>query len=95
MDNNFKHGDTVWVVERDEDGFLTGDYVGLVFIAAVEGYAILANLIIGIYHFDDLMRYYLRDCANGNATELYVYNVEDCYKTGPDAINAIKEEQEE
>ena len=94
MDNRFKLGNTVWIVERDENG-IPYDVVGVELIAIAPKHLICAALPYGVESYEEIMEYYADDTAENEGTELYVFSMDDCYSSEQNAREAMNEELEE
>ena len=84
-------GQTVWVVERDEDLSPT-DTVGLLFLAEVKGYVIAAPFPYDYELVEDQLEYFAEKTRELFNEELMVYPVADCFASRDDA-EAAKEAQ--
>lgn len=94
MDNRFKLGNTVWIVEHDEYG-IPYDVVGVALIAIAPKHLICAPFPYGIESYEEIMEYYADDTAENEGTELYVFPMEECYRSKQNAREAMNEELEE
>ena len=94
MANNekFTPGETVWVIERDEDGTAV-EVVGYVFLALVAG-AVIATSKIENYSLCGIMDYHIGQTAIDEETSLCVFPENDCYTIKADARAAYAEEVE-
>ncbi len=84
-------GDSVWIVERDENGEAY-DVSGYMFLAEVDDYVILSAYI---NDYDDLrstMDYHATETVENYDTDLAVFSASDCYPTREEAEAALKKE---
>lgn len=88
---NLAAGETVWVVERDEDLTPT-DVTGFLFLAEVKGYVLAASFPYGYELVEDQLEYFAEKTRELFNEELMVYPVADCFASRDDA-EAAKEAQ--
>ena len=77
-------GETVWVIERDEDLSPT-DVTGLLFLAEVKGYVISAPFPYGYELAADQLEYFAERTREAFNEDLMVHPVADCYTCREDA----------
>lgn len=84
-------GETVWVVERDCDGYAT-EVTGYLFMAEVSQAVIVTSKIYGLRDFAEVLEYHMEKTREDYETDLSVFPSEDCYSDKEAAIEAIEEE---
>ena len=88
---NLAAGETVWVVERDEDLTPTG-VTGFLFLAEVKGYVLAASFPYGYELVEDQLEYFAERTREQFEEELKVYPAADCF-TSHDTAEAAREAQ--
>lgn len=73
-------GETVWVIERDEDGNAV-EVGGYVLLARVAGAVIVSPKVYGRDTLESLMQYYAEEYAEYEQADLAVFPECDCYKS--------------
>lgn len=91
MENNFKPGCNVWIVERDEDGCPV-DVSGYMFVTDVLEYAILTAYINDLETIEETLEYHEQECWENYDTDLVVARLSDCYSCKEFAKEAMQEE---
>ena len=90
----FAPGDEVWVVERDEDGD-AADVSGFVFVASVNGVAIVSPYINDCGDLDFILSDFVEETVSGFGGSLSGYPVSDCYKSRTEAEAALKAREQD
>ncbi len=98
--SRFKHGDCVWVIERDEDGEAL-DVAGSMFLAEVLGFLaeVLEAVIVSAYINDmteaeETLSYHMLETVENYDTALMVFPSKDVYQTKAEAETALREAAE-
>lgn len=86
----FVPGDTVYVVERDEDGNAC-EPSGYMFLAIADDFAICSAFINDLTELDETMACLADDTAENYDTDLYVFPLADVYKSQDDAKRIFEE----
>lgn len=94
IDFENKKGDTVWVIERDEDGEAV-DFSGFVFITSVCGVAIVSPTLNESDDVDYILQDQIEQTASNFNGDLAVYPISDCYWSRESAEAAMKGEHNE
>ena len=89
----FYPGETVFVVERDEDG-IPCETSGYLFLARSADAVILSCFIYGLDTLEETLEYHIEQTAEDYDTHLAVFPAEDCYKSRKLAEQALKAERE-
>lgn len=87
--NEFKPGDIVWVVERDDEELL--EITGIQYMATCGDY-IIGTSWINDYDFEDTLAYHVDHTSEYGETELVVYPISDCFDNKEDAEAMLKNE---
>ena len=90
----FVPGDTVWAVERDENGNAC-EPSGYMYLARVDHFAILSAFIDDLEGLDETIAYLADDTAENYDTDLYVFPLSDVYREKEEAEIALEKEVEE
>lgn len=88
----FTPGDTVWVVERDENGNVF-EVSGYMFLAAVDYFAVVSAFINDVENLDETMALLADDTAENDNTDLCVFPLADVYGTQEAAHAALDAEE--
>jgi len=80
----FKAGQYVSVVERDEDN-IPYDASTYILIAQVNNYAICSPLINGLDDLDYILDYYVSVSANNCFTDIVIFDVDDVFDSYEEA----------
>lgn len=91
--SRFKHGDCVWVIERNEDGEAL-DVAGSMFLAEVLGFVIVSAYINDMTEAEETLSYHMQETAENYDTTLMVFPSEDVYQTKAEAETALREAAE-
>ncbi len=84
-----KVGDTVWIIERDEDGAAC-DYSGYMFLCATVGAVICTPFIGGLGTTEETIQYLIEETAENYDAHLSVFPANDIYLTKEEAAKALK-----
>ncbi|MDO4989333.1 MAG: hypothetical protein Q4E45_02395 [Eubacteriales bacterium] len=82
-------GDTVWVIERDEE-LVPGGVIGLLFLAEVAGYVIASAFPYGYELLEDQLEYFAEKTRQAFEDELKVYPSADCFASHEEAAAAME-----
>lgn len=90
----FTPGQSVYVVERDEDGNAcdTNEYM---FLAKLADAVILTSTFYGLKTLEVVLQYHIEQTAEDYDTHLAVFPASDCYETLDQAETALEKETEE
>lgn len=91
--SRFKHGDCVWVIERDEDGEAL-DVAGSMFLAEVLGFVIVSAYINDMTVAEETLSYHMQETVENYDTTLMVFPSEDVYQTKAEAETTLREAAE-
>lgn len=95
MIDNLNAGSEVNVVERDEFGEAC-EAAGYFFITEIHGYVLCSPYINRggrtLDDIDEVLEYFNAQTAEQESADIYVFPVEDCYKTIQEAKEALKDE---
>lgn len=93
MKNNFKLGQTVWVIERDECGDKE-DYAGYLFLFSVRDYAFVIPRCNGEDDIDYNLESLAEDTLEEGYSQVTVIPIFDCFSDKDDVIAAFEGEDE-
>ena len=89
-DKHFEPSETVYIVERDEDG-KANDTAGVIFLFSLENVVFCSPGINGHIDLGYLLNEYVRETAEGYGTSsVCVYPKKDCYYTLAEAEAALE-----
>ena len=94
MRQKFNPGESVWIVERDEDGNAC-ERSGYMFLAEVADAVIVTSYINDLESLEDTIAYHIEQTAEDYDTHLSVFPVDDCYADREEAEAALKTEMGE
>jgi len=94
MQQKFKPGEPLWVVERDEDGNAC-DVSGFLYMAEVAGAVIVTPKVYGCDSLTEILGYHIGQTAQDYDTDLAVFPADDCYLSKFDAKEALANETED
>lgn len=89
----FKPGQSVYVVERDEDGNAC-ETTGYMFLAKSADAVILSSYINDLETLEETLLYHIQQTAEDYDTHLAVFPASDCYETLDQAEKALAKETE-
>lgn len=89
----FTPGQSVYVVERDEDGNAC-ETTGYMFLAKSAGAVILSSYINDMETLEETLQYHIEQTAEDYDTNLAVFPASDCYETLHQAETALEKETE-
>lgn len=84
-------GDTVWVVERDED-LQPVEVTGFLFLAQLHGFVIAASFPYGYDDLVDMLTYFAEETRECMPEEMPVFPARDCFATREEAEAALEKQ---
>lgn len=82
-------GDTVWVIERDEE-LVPDGVTGLLFLAEVAGYVIASAFPYGYERLEDQLEYFAESTRQTFEEDMKVYPAADCFASHEEAAAAME-----
>lgn len=94
MEEKLNAGETVWIVERDEEGNLCNVF-GLMFLAEVAGFVIATSFVDDAEGLEETLAYHAEETDVYYSAELAVYPSTECWPTKEAAYTILTQKEGE